>query len=37
VFVNDPTSGYGSFIEWMLKDAGINLKPKQKIHKEKAA
>ncbi|MBO8170377.1 MAG: SpoIVB peptidase [Bacillaceae bacterium] len=25
VFVNDPTSGYGAFIEWMLKDAGINL------------
>lgn len=23
VFVNDPTSGYGTFIEWMLKDAGI--------------
>jgi stage IV sporulation protein B len=25
VFVNDPTSGYGCYIEWMLKDAGINL------------
>lgn len=25
VFVNDPTSGYGCFIEWMLKDAGIHL------------
>jgi stage IV sporulation protein B len=23
VFVNDPTSGYGCFIEWMLKDAGV--------------
>jgi len=23
VFVNDPTSGYGSFIEWMIRDAGI--------------
>ncbi|MDP5273615.1 SpoIVB peptidase [Chengkuizengella axinellae] len=23
VFVNDPTSGYGCFIEWMLKDADI--------------
>ncbi|MFM9279057.1 SpoIVB peptidase [Paenibacillus jiagnxiensis] len=23
VFVNDPQSGYGCFIEWMLKDAGI--------------
>ncbi|XEC97666.1 SpoIVB peptidase [Paenibacillus tarimensis] len=27
VFVNDPTSGYGCFIEWMLQDAGILLKP----------
>ncbi len=25
VFVNDPTSGYGCFIEWMLQDAGIRL------------
>ncbi|RKD25592.1 SpoIVB peptidase [Ammoniphilus oxalaticus] len=25
VFVNDPTSGYGLFIEWMLHDAGIDL------------
>lgn len=23
VFVNDPSSGYGCFIEWMLQDAGI--------------
>ncbi len=23
VFVNDPTTGYGTFIEWMLQDAGI--------------
>ncbi|MCR8642401.1 SpoIVB peptidase [Paenibacillus sp. N1-5-1-14] len=23
VFVNDPTSGYGCFIEWMLQDSGI--------------
>ncbi|WP_238323031.1 SpoIVB peptidase [Gorillibacterium massiliense] len=23
VFVNDPTSGYGCFIEWMLRDAGL--------------
>ncbi|SDZ03627.1 SpoIVB peptidase [Thermoactinomyces sp. DSM 45892] len=22
VFVNDPSSGYGTYIEWMLKDAG---------------
>ncbi|MFD2371881.1 SpoIVB peptidase [Brevibacillus sp. GCM10020057] len=26
VFVNDPTSGYGCYIEWMLQDAGINLR-----------
>lgn len=25
VFVNDPTSGYGVHIEWMLEDAGIKL------------
>lgn len=24
VFVNDPTSGYGCFIEWMLQDAGLS-------------
>ncbi|RAV18642.1 SpoIVB peptidase [Paenibacillus contaminans] len=29
VFVNDPTSGYGCFIEWMLQDAGIMLKKEQ--------
>lgn len=23
VFINEPTSGYGSFIEWMIRDAGI--------------
>ncbi|WP_246042078.1 SpoIVB peptidase [Cohnella pontilimi] len=33
VFVNDPTSGYGCFIEWMLKDAGIILNPEQTISK----
>ena len=27
VFVNDPTSGYGCFVEWMLQDAGIMLQP----------
>ncbi|MFD2611893.1 SpoIVB peptidase [Paenibacillus gansuensis] len=27
VFVNDPTSGYGCFIEWMLQDAGVMMKP----------
>jgi stage IV sporulation protein B len=26
VFVNDPTSGYGCFLEWMLQDAGIMLR-----------
>ncbi|RLL48125.1 SpoIVB peptidase [Oceanobacillus piezotolerans] len=25
VFVNDPTSGYGVHIEWMLQDAGIEI------------
>jgi len=33
VFVNDPSSGYGCFIEWMLQDAGIMLKPEQTISK----
>lgn len=28
VFVNDPTSGYGCFIEWMLQDSGILQKSK---------
>lgn len=31
VFVNDPTSGYGCFIEWMLQDAGIMLKPDETL------
>ncbi|SFA72019.1 stage IV sporulation protein B [Lentibacillus halodurans] len=26
VFVNDPTSGYGVHIEWMLQEAGIEVK-----------
>lgn len=32
VFVNDPTSGYGVHIEWMLHEAGINIydTPKEK-------
>ncbi len=25
VFVNDPTSGYGVHIEWMLDEAGVNI------------
>ncbi len=29
VFVNDPTSGYGCFIEWMLRDAGIDIKGRE--------
>lgn len=33
VFVNDPTSGYGCFIEWMLQDAGIMLNPEQATSK----
>ncbi|BBI33093.1 SpoIVB peptidase [Cohnella abietis] len=33
VFVNDPASGYGCFIEWMLQDAGIMLKPEQATSK----
>jgi len=32
VFVNDPTSGYGVHIEWMLNEAGINIyeEPREK-------
>lgn len=33
VFVNDPTSGYGCYIEWMLQDAGIMLSPEQTMSK----
>lgn len=29
VFVNDPKSGYGCFIEWMLRDAGIPVAPNE--------
>jgi len=29
VFVNDPTSGYGCHIEWMLQDAGIDIENKE--------
>lgn len=35
VFVNDPTSGYGVHIEWMLNEAGINIY--QKMDKDKAS
>lgn len=30
VFVNDPTSGYGVHIEWMLNEAGIDIYSKEK-------
>lgn len=36
VFVNDPSSGYGCFIEWMLQDAGILLKNAQERGNEAA-
>jgi stage IV sporulation protein B len=36
VFVNDPTSGYGCFIEWMLQDSGIIL-PKRGQEELKAS
>ncbi|WP_409301578.1 SpoIVB peptidase [Peribacillus sp. SCS-155] len=32
VFVNDPTSGYGVHIEWMLNEAGINIYEKAHHH-----
>ena len=37
VFVNDPTSGYGVHIEWMLNEAGINIyeKPMKKQVKKR--
>ncbi|WP_192894760.1 SpoIVB peptidase [Neobacillus notoginsengisoli] len=31
VFVNDPTSGYGVHIEWMLSEAGIDIYEKPKL------
>ncbi|MGM8213363.1 SpoIVB peptidase [Virgibacillus sp. W0430] len=30
VFVNDPTSGYGVHIEWMLQEAGIDIYNREK-------
>ncbi|WP_079708548.1 SpoIVB peptidase [Paraliobacillus ryukyuensis] len=30
VFVNDPTSGYGVHIEWMLQESGIDIYDEQK-------
>lgn len=37
VFINDPTSGYGCFIEWMLQDAGVEIHPNRETDKEEAA
>ncbi|MFD3447801.1 SpoIVB peptidase [Microbacteriaceae bacterium 4G12] len=34
VFVNDPTSGYGVHIEWMLNEAGINIYENYNHHKK---
>ncbi|MFE8695509.1 SpoIVB peptidase [Cytobacillus sp. FJAT-53684] len=36
VFVNDPTSGYGVHIEWMLHEAGIDIYSK-KVENSKAS
>lgn len=33
VFVNDPTSGYGVHIEWMLHEAGIDIYEKENVGK----
>ncbi|WP_256464160.1 SpoIVB peptidase [Halobacillus amylolyticus] len=33
VFVNDPTSGYGVHIEWMLKEAGVDIYKEEEINK----
>ncbi|WP_236634722.1 SpoIVB peptidase [Alteribacter lacisalsi] len=35
VFVNDPTSGYGCHIEWMLEEAGVDIG--KEIEKAKAS
>ncbi|RIX53406.1 SpoIVB peptidase [Paenibacillus nanensis] len=37
VFVNDPSSGYGCFIEWMLQDAGVLLKSPTINQRDEAA
>lgn len=34
VFVNDPTSGYGVHIEWMLQEAGIHISKKSADQKK---
>lgn len=37
VFVNDPTSGYGVHIEWMLREAGIDIYSEEKGEERKAS
>ncbi|NSL50398.1 SpoIVB peptidase [Calidifontibacillus erzurumensis] len=37
VFVNDPTSGYGVHIEWMLNEAGIDIYEKNDKTEKKAS
>lgn len=34
VFVNDPTSGYGVHIEWMLHEAGLNIYKNEGVRKQ---
>ncbi|NGP43617.1 SpoIVB peptidase [Bacillaceae bacterium SIJ1] len=36
VFVNDPTSGYGIHIEWMLKEAGVLIEHKDDTEQKAA-
>lgn len=36
VFVNDPKSGYGCFIEWMLRDSGASAQLEQAVPNLKA-
>ncbi len=37
VFVNDPTSGYGVHIEWMLNEAGLDIYEKGSKEEQKAS
>lgn len=37
VFVNDPTSGYGCNIEWMLEEAGIDIYDNNNENEKKAS
>ncbi|GEL77381.1 SpoIVB peptidase [Tenuibacillus multivorans] len=34
VFLNDPTSGYGVHVEWMLNEAGLEIETDQETEKE---